>query len=124
MRLATLAIVLSLVLGAGAAFGRDPDGRYANSPNRDWYKSAQLTEAARKRFSFSSCCEKADVFRTQFRVDKTTGDDEWWYVAADGTWRRVPPDIVHWGKSAPDGQPTLFIYQGAETCFFPGESGG
>lgn len=35
----------------------------------------------------------------------------------------VPPDIIHWGESAPGGQPTLFVYSGMETCFFPGDSG-
>lgn len=116
-------LILTTVLLSTQAIARDPDGRWANSPDRDWYRNAELTEAARKRFSFIKCCDGSDVYRTQFRVNKLSGDDEWYYLA-DGHWRRVPPDIIHWGISAPGGLPTLFIYQGKETCFFPGEAGG
>jgi len=37
--------------------------------------------------------------------------------------KRIPPDVIHWGVSAPGGQPTLFVYSGHEMCFFPGDSG-
>ena len=35
------------------------------------------------------------------------------------------PEItrIHWDKRAPNGQPTLFVYSGKETCFFPGDGG-
>jgi hypothetical protein len=33
------------------------------------------------------------------------------------------PDIIHWGVSAPGGEPVLFVYNSVETCFFPGEGG-
>jgi hypothetical protein len=97
---------------------------YANAPPavRDWYQHAELTKKAQMRFPFKSCCEHADVVRTQFRVSRGTGGDEWYWL--DGQdWRRIPDDIIHWGETAPDKQPTLFIYQGKETCFWPGESG-
>jgi hypothetical protein len=74
------------------------------------------------RFPFKNCCEHADVVKTQFRVNRANGGDEWYW--RDGqNWRRIPDDIIHWGETAPNKQPTLFVYQGKETCFWPGESG-
>jgi hypothetical protein len=99
-----------------------PQYAQASPEVRSWYREAELTEAAKGRFPFKNCCDHADVVRTQFRVDRASGGDEWFYLDG-GTWKRIPPDIIHWGKSAPDGRPTLFIYKGAETCFFPGEGG-
>jgi hypothetical protein len=98
--------------------------QYASAPQavQDWYRAAELTEAAKQRFPFTKCCDHADVVRTKFQVNKTTAGDEWFYLDG-GTWKRIPDDIIHWGESAPGGQPTLFVYAGKETCFFPGESG-
>lgn len=93
-----------------------------NPAMKDWYQQAELTPAAQKRLPWSKCCAHADVVRTQFRVNKTDGGDEWFYLAGE-VWKRIPPDIIHTGESAPDGQPTLFIYTGIETCFYPGEGG-
>lgn len=97
---------------------------YANSPPevQQWYRNAELTEAARKRFPYKKCCDHADVVKTQFRVTSTGAHDEWWWLDGD-MWRKVPDDIIHWGVSAPGGKPTLFVFQGKETCFFPGDGG-
>jgi hypothetical protein len=89
---------------------------------REWYQHAELTKQAQMRFPFKSCCEHADVVRTQFRVNKVDGHDEWYWLD-NGEWRRIPDDIIHWGEAAPDKQPTLFVYKGHETCFWPGDSG-
>ena len=97
---------------------------YANVPQavRNWYQTAQLTPKAQMRFAFKNCCEHADVVKTQFRVNRLDAGDEWYWL--DGQdWRRIPDDIIHWGETAPSKQPTLFVYQGKETCFWPGESG-
>jgi hypothetical protein len=97
---------------------------YAVAPQtvQDWYRNAQLTPKAQMRFPFKNCCEHADVVKTQFRVNRANGGDEWYW--RDGqNWRRIPDDIIHWGETAPNKQPTLFVYQGKETCFWPGESG-
>lgn len=99
-----------------------PEYAQASPEVRAWYRNAELTEAAKLRLPFKNCCDHADVFRTQFKVDKASGRDEWWYF--DGEWKRVPDDIIHIDKHAPDNQPTLFIYQGKETCFFPAGAGG
>lgn len=124
MRRSLAALIFTFVVVSSHSLAQDPDGRYANAPDREWYKNAKLTEAAQKRFSFKSCCEHSDVFRTQFRVNKQSGDDEWYYLTDAGVWKRIPADIIHWGESAPGGQPTLFIYHGQETCFWPGQGGG
>ncbi len=121
-RLACFAVLCAgLVLGPAEARWK---AEYANAPQavRDWYQNAELTKKAQMRFAFKSCCAHSDVVKTQFRVNKTDGRDEWYWL--DGTaWRRIPDDIIHWGESAPDKQPTLFVYRGHETCFWPGESG-
>lgn len=97
---------------------------YANAPQevKDWYRNAQLTEAAQKRFGFKSCCAHSDVVKTEFRVDKASGSDEWYWLS-DGQWSRIPGDIIHWGESTPDLQPTLFALGNLPTCFFPGQGG-
>ena len=99
--------------------------QYADAPQavQDWYKNAELTPEAKKRFNFTSCCAHSDVVKTQFHVDKKNGGDQWWWLDG-GEWKLVPPDIIHWGEAAPDGQPTLFALGGTlPTCFYPGASG-
>ncbi len=62
------------------------------------------------------------MVRTRFTLNKTDAGDECFYLDGE-TWKRIPPDIIHWDQTAPGGQPTLFVYSGKETCFFPGDSG-
>ena len=117
-------LCLAVHLAATLAGRAEWKPEYASQPQdvRDWYKNAELTTAAQVRFPFKKCCDHADVVRTRFSVSRIDGHDEWSWL--DGaTWRRVPDDVIHWGVSAPGGQPTLFVYSGKETCFFPGESG-
>jgi len=88
-----------------------------------WYSNAAIMPEARKRLPWAKCCNHAEVVRTQFRVNKTDRGDEWYYLA-EGKWKLIPRDIIHpEDEKAPDGQPTLFIYEGKETCFFLGEGG-
>jgi hypothetical protein len=114
--------IVLLALGASAQATWKPE--YASSPPevQDWYRNAELTHAAQFRFPFKKCCDHADVVKTKFTVNKTTQGDEWFWLDGD-QWRKIPGDIIHWGKTAPGGQPTLFVYSGNETCFFPGDSG-
>jgi hypothetical protein len=97
---------------------------YENQPAevQEWYRNAEVTEAAQQRFPFKKCCDNADVVRTKFNVNRTNAGDEWFWLDGE-TWRRIPDDIIHWDKRAPNGQPTLFVYSGKETCFFPGDGG-
>ena len=70
-----------------------------------WFERQTLNPATMQRLSvgWSSCCLGSEVVKTQFRVDKTTYGDEWYYIK-DGAWKRVPEDTIHWGKHAPGGQ--------------------
>jgi hypothetical protein len=115
-----LAALLMLVAQAQATWKPE----YAsNAPEvQAWYQNAELTEAARIRFPFKKCCDHSDVVKTRFAVNKTNNGDEWFWLDGDN-WRKIPADIIHWGQTAPSGQPTLFVYSGKETCFFPGDSG-
>jgi hypothetical protein len=121
-RIIPLGLLALLASAAPASSEWKPE--YASSPPevREWYRNAELTPAAKIRFPFKKCCDHADVVKTQFRVNKTDGGDEWFYLDGE-SWKRIPTDIIHWGKSAPGGQPTLFVYSGNETCFFPGDPG-
>jgi hypothetical protein len=115
-------LVVPHVIGRDA-LARD-FGQYVNVPQeiREWYRNAELTPAAQQRLQWKKCCDHADVVKTQFRVNKSTGGDEWYWLH-DGQWKRIPSDIIHWGVSAPGGEPVLFVYNSVETCFFPGEEG-
>lgn len=99
---------------------------YADQPPevQQWYRDQQLTPQAYERFNhqFKSCCSHSDVVKTKFNVNRTTAGDEWFWLD-NGKWRRIPDDVIHWEERAPNKQPTLFIYQGKETCFFPGDGG-
>jgi hypothetical protein len=88
-----------------------------------WYQNAELTDAAKNRFPFKKCCDHSDVVKTKFTVNKSNGGDEWFYEDQPNHWKQIPPDVIHWGETAPGGKPTLFVYSGKETCFFPGDSG-
>jgi hypothetical protein len=131
-RLTAASFAPSLALAALAAISANP-GReahatwkpeYAAAPLevQAWYQNAQLTDAAQKRFGFKSCCAHADVVKTSFRVDKASAGDAWYWLN-NGQWTQIPTDIIHWGESAPDRQPTLFAIGNLPTCFFPGEGG-
>lgn len=118
--LGAIVAALAVVCPAGATWR--PEYAQASPAVQDWYRNAELTPEAQGRFPFKKCCDRADVVRTQFRVNRVDGGDEWFYRDGEA-WKRIPPDIIHWGKGAPSGQPTLFVYAGSETCFFPGDSG-
>ncbi len=115
-------LVILLAVAAPAHGTWKPE--YASQPIevQQWYRNAELTDAAQRRFPFKKCCDHSDVVKTHFSVNRTSGKDEWYWL--DGqTWRRIPDDIIHWDQRAPNGQPTLFVYDGHETCFFPGDGG-
>jgi hypothetical protein len=122
-RLFYLAVVAgaALIVLASASLAHEIHG--ATPDMQAWYSNVETTLEARKRLPWVKCCNHAEVVRTQFRVNKTDRGDEWYYLAG-GAWKRIPPDVIHpHDEHAPDGQPTLFIYQGEETCFFLGEGG-
>ncbi|MFL6796829.1 MAG: hypothetical protein ACJ8F3_05400 [Xanthobacteraceae bacterium] len=76
----------------------------------------------RKVKGWAKCCNHAEVFRTLSRVSATDNGDDGYYQLPNGSWKLIPRDIIHpLNEHAPDGQPTLFILLGIETCFFLGE---
>jgi len=103
---------------------------------QEWFKKAQVTEEGQKRISFKNCCDQSDRFDTQFRVDKTTAGDAW-YFRSEGKWIRIPDDVIHSDEihalnpeddklpefEAMRRQGVLFIYSGQPTCFWPPEGG-
>lgn len=100
---------------------------YANSPYKGWADKQQVTDAARPRFNCTpdgscSCCDGAEIAKTQFRVDRVTAADQWWYKDGN-TWRRIPDDIIHFNERAPNGDPVLFIYMGIPRCFWIPDGG-
>jgi len=121
---ATAAIIAALAMAAPFKLDARWKPEYANQPPevQQWYRNAELTQAAQNRFPFKKCCDHADVVQTRFNVNRTNAGDEWYWL--DGqNWRRIPDDIIHWDQHAPSGKPTLFVYDGKETCFFPGDGG-
>ena len=123
MRLAARTLIVAgLVLGAPVGATWKPE--YASQPIevQQWYRNAELTKAAQGRFPFKKCCDHSDVVKTKFNVNKTSAGDEWFWLDGE-SWRRIPDDIIHWEKHAPTGLPTLFVYNGKETCFFPADGG-
>ena len=107
-------LALALVI-ATAANARDPDGRYANSPLRDWFNSL-------RNKSMVPCCDTADGQRVE-DVDWESVDGHY-RVRIDGTWYDVPleaqidqpnkfgPAIV-WPYKDGTGQTKI-------RCFIPG----
>lgn len=133
---ASVVFLLAILLFAGPAHARWK-AAYAQAPAgvQAWYAQAELTKPASKRLGFSGCCKYSDVVHTRFRVDRTSGADEWYWLDR-GIWRRIPADIIHWGEHAPGGKATLFVLAndfmnvrsevmpaGTPTCFYPPESG-
>jgi len=114
-----------VVLSLSSALQATWKPEYAAQPQwiQDWYRAAELTPEARKRFPYKKCCDHADVVQTRFKVNKDNGQDEWFYEDQPDHWKQIPTDVIHWGKSAPGGKPTLFVFQDKETCFFPGDGG-
>ena len=99
--------------------------QYAQLPKevQDWYQAQELTPEGQIVFQFKSCCANSDVVSTQFRVDKTTGADQWWFLNSAGKWERIPDYAIHWGSIAPGGKAVMFALNGRPTCFYPAASG-
>ena len=124
--LATAMLCLLVVAPARATW--KPEYADADPAVRDWYRSAELTPEAQKRFVFKTCCDHADVVKTRFRVSKRDGADVWEFwdeTATPPGFREIPADIIHWGETAPGGEATLFRLgpTGALVCFWPPQGG-
>jgi len=112
-----LLIPVFLTLIYGRVYGRDLDGRYANSPNHDWFLSLHSKKGA-------PCCADADGIRV---LDPDWDSKDGHYrVRLENKWYDVPPDAVLdqpnvvgptmvW-RSYINGQPNII-------CFLPGAGG-
>lgn len=120
-------LLVALTIAFTALFwrqGQAHEMQGVSAEYQQWARNAPTTPEAQKRLGWNKCCNHAEVFRTKFMPFKENGADGYLYLTEGGTWKRIPADIIHWDKHAPDGRPTLFIYQGKETCFFVAEGGG
>jgi hypothetical protein len=112
-RLSVLVITL-LVLPAQA---RDLDGRYAQSPNHEWFRQLQTPGSGR-------CCDEADGTGVE-AIDWDTKDGHY-RVRVDGEWHPVPDDKV---VTEPNriGKAVVWVYRGSVgtvvRCFMPGAEG-
>ena len=106
-------VLLMLPLAADPGKARDPDGRYANSPLKQWFDSL--------RSGKGPCCSDAD--------GSAVSDVDWesksghYRVRIDGEWYDVPDDAV---ITEPNRVGRTMVwpvrgYQGLSIrCFMPG----
>lgn len=127
-------VIAALVLSMTAARAHD-SLHYVQAPPdwQKWFGEAKTTEESRSRlaaqgFIWHSCCNKADRVKTQFRVNRENGADEW-YAWLNEKWEKIPGDIIHWENDPT--MPTqlkiegvLFIYNGIMTCAWLPLEGG
>ena len=77
-------VLLTLPLAADRGEARDPDGRYANSPLKQWFDSLKSGKGP--------CCSDADGYALS-DVDWESGNGHY-RVRIDGEWHDVPDDAV------------------------------
>jgi hypothetical protein len=110
-----VAIALAIALAAmTVAHARDPGGRYADSPLKQWFDGLQSRQGP--------CCSFADGISVQ-DVDWDTQEGHY-RVRLDGRWIVVPDDAVVRGPNR-FGPAVVWPYKGrgGETlirCFIPG----
>ena len=123
---AALALKLGIVCSAawwsvlffpGLALARDLDGKYSNSPLKQWFESL----ASRR----GPCCSVADG-QTVEDVDWDSKDGKY-RVRLDGQWIEVPPDALVTASNK-FGVAVVWPYKDYEgktqiRCFIPGAGG-
>lgn len=81
--LLALTIAIFIIIGLSvAAWGRDPTGKWANSPYHAWFIT-QLQEEAP-----ISCCGEGDAHETQVKVENGT-----YFVTVEGHWLPYPKKV-------------------------------
>jgi len=113
-----------LFLKQGKVWGHESHEKHA-----DWYKSQRMNPETKQRLgvNYQSCCDAGDHYDTRFRIveDGTKyGAETYEYLLPNGTWKRVPTDIIQ-RKKTPDGRPVLFMNKitGQEYCLILDEGG-
>jgi hypothetical protein len=107
----------SLLFFSKSALTRDLDGKYSNSPLKQWFESL----ASRR----GPCCSAADGQSVE-DVDWDTKDGKY-RVRLDGQWVEVPPDALV-TVSNKFGLAVVWPYKDYEgrtqiRCFIPGAGG-
>src|SRR5215470_16870364 len=106
-------VLLMLPLASYPGLARDPDGRYANSPLKQWFDSLKSGKGP--------CCSDADGYALS-DVDWESGNGHY-RVRIDGQWYEVPDDAV---ITEPNRVGRTMVwpmrgYQGLSIrCFMPG----
>jgi hypothetical protein len=77
-------VLVAMLSGAVAAQARDPDGRYANSPLKQWFDSLKSGKGP--------CCSDADGTAVS-DVDWESSNGHY-RVRVEGEWVEVPDDAV------------------------------
>ena len=106
-------LLIMLPLASAPGVARDPDGRYANSPLKQWFDSL--------RSGKGPCCSDADGYALS-DVDWESGNGHY-RVRIEGEWHDVPEDAV---ITEPNRAGRTMVwpirgYQGLSIrCFMPG----
>src|SRR5712691_4305329 len=116
---AALAAAISVVLPLTAlARGEWPDGPY-----KEWFQNLKRPDNDRypdRKLNSKSlyCCGAADVVKTKFKVESTSGPypEDRWYAWLNDDWTLIPPEKIN-QEHAPDGQAYLFMLAGTIQCF-------
>jgi hypothetical protein len=112
--IAVVALTIAIMAGT-RAFGKD-DGRYANSPHKDWVKGLKNKKG-------QGCCDTSDGYPADVEWDT---DHDRYRVRIDGLWYVVPPDAV---LTEPNrlGYPMVWYWRENGVpqirCFIPGAGG-
>jgi hypothetical protein len=114
-------LLLYVVCCTFPSFAHDLPGIPAE--NQAWYQNAETNPAARPTFPspWAKCCNHAEIVDAKYIV-RPDGRDGWRWND-NGVLKDIPSVITHWFESAPDNQPTLFVYQEVMTCFYPPQGG-
>ncbi len=112
---------LSAALVATRVHGHELPG--IPQENQQWYQNAETNPEARATFPtpWAKCCNHAELIPVKNIIFPT--DKHGWQWNDEGVVKNIPDIIIHWSEAAPDNQPTLFVYIGIMTCFYPPQGG-
>lgn len=77
-------LLITALMTPNLSFGRDLDGRYANSPLKPWFDSLKSKKGP--------CCSDADGYVVKDADWKSVNDQ--YKVFIEGEWHDVPEDAV------------------------------
>ncbi len=88
-----------------------------------WYQQAETNVEARKTFPspWNKCCNHAEVIPVKDII--FPNGEHGWQWNDKGEIKNIPNVIIHWHESAPNNEPTLFVYLNTMTCFYPPQGG-